>query len=79
VFKLMRDEQKSVLLHSYAIAGVDLKEHMRYFLYLLQSFNIVGICGDYNGGGQFIASCNESELFKKAGIHIHCIEEVALD
>lgn len=79
VFKLMRDEQKSVLLHSYAIAGVDLKEHMRYFLYLLQSFNIVGICGDYNGGVQFIASCNESELFKKAGIHIHCIEEVALD
>lgn len=74
VFKLIRDEQKSVLLHSYAIAGVDLKEHMRYFLYLIQYFNIVGICGDYNGGVQFIASCNESELFKKAGIHIHCLE-----
>lgn len=74
VFKLMREEQKSVLLHSYAIAGVDLKEHMRYFLYLLQSFNIVGICGDYNGGLQFINSCNESELFKKAGIFIHCLE-----
>jgi hypothetical protein len=79
VFKLLRDEQKSVLLHSYAIAGVDLKEHMRYFLYLLQSFNIVGICGDYNGGVQFIASCNESEIFKKAGIQIQCIEEVAFD
>jgi hypothetical protein len=79
VFKLMRDEQKSVLLHSYAIAGVDLKEHMRYFLYLLQSFNIVGICGDYNGGVQFIASCNESEMFKKANINIQCIEEVAFD
>jgi intein/homing endonuclease len=79
VFKLLRDEQKSVLIHSYAIAGVDLKEHMRYFLYLLLSFNIVGICGDYNGGVQFIASCNESELFKKAGVHIHCIDEVNFD
>lgn len=79
VFKLIRDEQRSVLVHSYAIAGVDLKEHMRYFLYLLQSFNIVGICGDYNGGVQFIASCNESEMFKKAGIQIQCIEEVSLD
>lgn len=74
VFKLMREEQKSVLVHSYAIAGVDLKFHMRYFLYLIQSFNIVGMCGDYNGGVQFINSCNESELFKKAGVNIGCIE-----
>lgn len=74
VFKLNREEQKSVLVHSYAIAGVDLKFHMRYFLYLLKHFNIVGMCGDYNGGVQFINSCNESELFKQAKIEINTIE-----
>ena len=49
VFKVLRDEQKVCLVHSYAVAGVSLKEHMRYFLYLIEYFNIVGICGDYNG------------------------------
>ena len=74
VFKVLREEQKICLVHSYAVAGVSLKEHMRYFLYLIQSFNVVGICGDYNGGVQFINSCNESELFKKAGVDIGVIE-----
>lgn len=74
VFKILREEQKVCLVHSYAIAGVSLKEHMRYFLYLIQTFNIAGICGDYNGGVQFINSCNESELFKKANVNIGVIE-----
>ena len=48
VFKIDRDAKKICLVHSSAIAGVSLKEHMQYFLYLIQHFNIVGICGDYN-------------------------------
>ena len=64
VFKINRDSQKVCLVHSYAIAGVSLKQHMEYFLYLIKYFNIVGICGDYNGGVQFINSCNESAIFK---------------
>ena len=74
VFKLLGDEQKVCLVHSYALAGVSLKDHMKYFLYLIESFNIVGICGDYNGGVQFINSCNESQLFKKAKVDIGVIE-----
>lgn len=74
VFKINREAQTACLVHSYAIAGVDLKFHMRYFLYLLQHFNVVGLCGDYNGGVQFINSCNESEIFKKAKIEIKTIE-----
>jgi hypothetical protein len=74
VFKVNREDQKVCLVHSYAIAGVDLKEHMFYFFYLINHFNIVGICGDYNGGVQFINSCNESELFKKAALKINTIE-----
>jgi hypothetical protein len=78
VFKVMREDQKVCLVHSYAIAGVSLKEHMAYLLYLLNNFNIVGMCGDYNGGVQFINSCNESEIFKKAKIQIGVLE-VELD
>ena len=74
VFKVLRDEQKVCLVHSYALAGVSLKDHMKYFLYLIESFNIVGICGDYNGGVQFINSCNESQLFKTAKVDIGVIE-----
>ena len=74
VFEIDRQSQKGCLIHSYAIAGVDLKEHMFYFYYLLTNFNIVGICGDYNGGVQFIQSCNESQLFMDAGIFINVME-----
>ena len=74
VFKIDRDAQKVCLVHSYAIAGVSLKEHMRYFLYLIEHFNIIGMCGDYNGGVQFINSCNESQLFKDAKIEIGVLD-----
>lgn len=74
VFKADRPSEKGCLIHSYAIAGVDLKEHMFYFHYLLTHFNIIGICGDYNGGVQFIQACNESQLFKDSKIFINLIE-----
>jgi len=78
IFKILKPEEKICLVHSYAMAGVSLKEHMNYFLYLINNFNIVGMCGDYNGGVQFINSCNESEIFKKAKINIGVLE-VELD
>ena len=74
VFKIDREAQKVCLVHSYAIAGVSLKQHMQYFLYLIEHFNIIGMCGDYNGGVQFINSCNESALFKDQKIKIGVID-----
>jgi hypothetical protein len=74
VFKVDREAQKVCLVHSYAIAGVSLKQHMQYFLYLIQHFNIIGICGDYNGGVQFINSCNESAIFKNDNMKIGVID-----
>ena len=74
VFKVLQEDQKICLVHSYAVAGVSLKEHMTYFLYLITHFNMIGICGDYNGGVQFINSCNESQLFKDKNIEIGVIE-----
>lgn len=75
VLKLNGENQSATLVHSYAVAGAKLKNHITYFLYLLQNFNIVMIWMDYAGGVQFVNSCNESEIFKQAGIQLGVMEE----
>ena len=74
VLKLNESNNTSVLVHSYALPGAKLKDHINYFHYLLTNFNIVAIVGDYNGGVQFINSVNESKLFKDDKIKIGVIE-----
>ena len=78
ILKLHEEQQKTTLVHSYALSGTSLKHHIDYFLFCLENFNIVGICGDYNGGVQFLQACNESEMFKTKNIHLKTIE-AALD
>ena len=70
VIKLLPEDNKGVLVHSYALPGTNLKKHITYFKYILDNFNIVMIVGDYNGGVQFMNSCNESDLFKKDKLEI---------
>jgi len=70
VLKLNSEKQISTLVHSYALSGSSLKDHIKYFLYVLKNFNVVAVCMDYNGGVQFMNSCNESELFKTEGINL---------
>lgn len=70
VIKLIPDKKIGIVVHSYAMAGSNLKSHIEYFYYILTCFNIVAIVGDYNGGVQFLNSANESELFKKAKLQI---------
>ena len=74
IFKLNDDARLGALVHSYAVPGAKLKDHIQYFHYLLTHFNIVGIVGDYNGGVQFINAANESSLFKTNNIKINYIE-----
>jgi len=69
VFKLNGDKT-GTLVHSYAMPGTNLKHHIEYFHYLINSFNIIAMVGDYNGGVQFINACNESGLFQKSSIKI---------
>lgn len=76
VGKILRPENKIAIIHSFALTGQALKTYMRYFLYLYTHFNIVGMIGDRNGGLQFISSCNESEMFKNAGIELKYVEGV---
>lgn len=74
VFKLNKEDQKPCLVHAYGMAGTELKKHIFYFHYLITHFNVVSVVMDYAGGVQFVAACNESELFKNSGIHLGVIE-----
>ena len=42
--------------------------------YVLTHFDISAVVGDYNGGVQFINSCNESEIFKRKNLNVGVIE-----
>ena len=59
------ETNQGTLVHSYAVAGGDLKDHIQYLDYLRSSFNLVMIVID-NAGYQFIDSCNESDSFTKS-------------
>lgn len=74
VLKLEPETETYVLVHSYAMSGTRLKDHIFYFWYLLKNFNIEFIIGDYNGGVQFINAAIESGLFRDSGIEIHNID-----
>lgn len=74
LLKLHEESQKATLVHSYALAGTNLKHHINYFMYCLEHFNVVAICGDYNGGVQFLQSCNESDIFVKKNFKLQTIE-----
>jgi hypothetical protein len=74
VLKYHKDKGTSTLVHSYAMSGTPLRDHIFYFYYLIKNFNIIAIVGDYNGGVQFINAVNESELFKSNNIKIQSID-----
>ena len=73
VFKLNDESQTGTLVHSYALPGARMKDHIFYFHYLMTHFNIVAVVGDYNGGVQFLSACNESSLFKQNNLKIGTI------
>ena len=64
LLELDEESGQGTLVHNYAVAGGDLKDHIKYMYYLINSFNIVLIVID-NAGYQFIDSCNESEIFER--------------
>ena len=74
LIKLNKDLKKGTVVHSYAMSGANLKTHIKYMSYLLTHFNIVAVVGDYNGGVQFMNSCNESTIFKDLNLRLDTIE-----
>lgn len=73
VLELSDDKDKVTLVHSYAVPGDALINHIRYFQYILKSFNVVLIICD-NADGNFIQSCNESELFQVENMNVGIID-----
>jgi intein/homing endonuclease len=73
IFKL-QENGNAVLVHSYAMPGTSLKDHIHYVGYLLLNFNIVFVIGDYNGALQFISAANESTDWRKNNLHLEIID-----
>lgn len=74
VLKIDSANKITTLVHSYAVSGLALRDHINYFHYILTNFNVVAICFDYNGGQVFMNAANESELFKSSNINLKIIE-----
>lgn len=70
------DKTGGTIVHSYAESGKDLKDHIKYFYYLLINFNIEMILIDY-AGYQFIEAANESEAFRNAKIDLKIFDFVS--
>lgn len=65
-----------MLVHGYAFAGGDLKDHILYFYYILKNFNVVYIATDASQGDnvEFLNSSIQSKLFKDNGINLSDID-----
>ena len=63
IMELNEENKTSTVVHSYAVAGGDLKDHIAYMHYLTDSFNVVMVIID-NAGYQFLDSRNENDKFK---------------
>ena len=64
ILELDDESRSGTLVHSYAVAGGDLKDHIRYLHYLVKNFNFEMIIID-NAGYQFIDGAVESKDFKQ--------------
>lgn len=74
-----RAKRLGCIVHSYALAGTSMTDHINYFAYLFKHFNIVAVIGDYNGGKQFVSALNESKVFKEMDKEIGEIEGLNFD
>lgn len=65
-----------MLVHSYAVAGGNLKDHTLYFFYILKNFNVVYIAADASQGDnvEFLNSSIQSKLFKDNKIQLSDIQ-----
>lgn len=73
VMELDTERREPILVHNYAVAGGDLKNHINYFYYLVRAFNPVFIITD-SADGNFIQSANESEKFADNKLEYNFIE-----
>ena len=73
VLELDEENETTTLVHNYAVAGGNLKDHINYLYYLLTYFDFEMICID-NAGYQFIDGANESKEFRKNKINLKFLD-----
>ena len=73
VVELDEENKSSTLVHSYAVAGGDLKDHIKYLYYLVNNFDFELIIID-NAGYQFIDGAAESKDFKRTNTKLEFID-----
>jgi len=69
ILELDDEKKQGTLVHCYAVAGGNLKDHINYMHYVMNNFNIEMIIID-NAGFQFIDSCNENKNFIQNKINL---------
>jgi hypothetical protein len=77
VLKLVDKNGRKIplVVHSYMVAGGNMRDHHLYFMWILKNFNIVWVAIDSSqGDNEFISSANNSKLFKDAKIELMDIE-----
>jgi hypothetical protein len=65
ILELDEELKQAYYVHGYQKAGVSVKDHIKYFYYLLEMFKPCMIIADAAGAEQFIEASNESQLFKQ--------------
>ena len=73
IVELNEEDETSTLVHNYAVAGGNLKDHIAYLNYVMDNFNIEMLCID-NAGYQFIDGANESKFFRTKKINLKFID-----
>jgi hypothetical protein len=73
VLELDDKTEQGTLVHSYAVAGGNLSDHIKYLHYVLTHFDIEMVIID-NAGAEFIDSANASAIFKESKIRIDFFE-----
>jgi len=74
VIEIDENPEIGTVVHNYANAGGDLKDHLDYFYYLLEAFDPILIVTD-SADGNFIPSFNNSDVAIKNKIELKFIEE----
>jgi len=69
VLELDEETQQGTLVHNYAVAGGNLRDHIKYMHHIMTNFDVEMIIID-NAGYQFIDSCNENKEFIKDKIEL---------
>ncbi len=73
LIELDQENHRGYLVHNYAVAGGNVKDHFAYLFYIMTNFDVVMVIIDH-AGAQFLESAAESDLFQKSKVKLNWME-----